>query len=101
VEAELIGDDWGYPDRQDWESMPARSDQDQPSGDPWGFTPGLSYEDRIRTVLFDAGTRRLEAPKAAQLAMAEILEALQRGHGILSISEMSLRGIAPRHLQGP
>ena len=75
--------------------MPARSDQDQPSGDPWGFTPGLSYEDRIRTVLFEAGTRRMEALKAAQLAMAEIVEALQRGRGILSISEMSrLSGVS-------
>ena len=59
--AELIGDDWGSSDRNDWESMPARNDQDQPSGDAWGFTPGLSYEDRIRTVLFEAGSRRMEA----------------------------------------
>ena len=89
MQAELIGDDWGYPDRKDWESMPAQNDQDQSSSDTWGFTPALSYEDRIRTVLFEAGTRRMEALKAAQLAMTEIVEALHRGHGIVSISEMS------------
>jgi hypothetical protein len=82
---ELIGDDWASPDRNDWESMPARNHQDQPSGDTWGFTPALSYEDRNRTVLFEAGMRRVEAHKAAQLAMAEIVEALHRGHRILSI----------------
>ena len=56
VDSELIGDDWGPPDRKDWESMHTRNDQDQPSGDTWGFTPALSYEDRIGTVLFEAGT---------------------------------------------
>ena len=45
---ELIGDGW---------ALPARSH--------------LGYNDRIRTVLFEAGTRRREAGKAAE-AMAEI-----------------------------
>ena len=31
----------------------------------------------------------MEALKAAQLAMAEIVEALHRGRGVVSISEMS------------
>jgi hypothetical protein len=60
-------------------------------GDGWGL-PGrrhLSYEDRIRTVQFEAGTRRMEARKAGQQAMAEIAEALRRGEGILPITELS------------
>ncbi len=37
----------------------------------------------------EAGTRRREACKAGQQAMAEIVEALHRGEGILPIAEMS------------
>ena len=69
--------------------MPSRSDQGQPNGETWGFTPSLSHEDRLPTALFEACTRRMEAHKAAQLTMAEIAESVHRGHGILSISEMS------------
>src|SRR5215216_6440557 len=88
--AELIGDDWRLPGRDEWESMPEQSQKDQPSGDRWGLTPRLSYEDRIRTVLFEAGTRRMDARMAGQRAMAEIAEALcRRGDGILPIREMS------------
>jgi len=43
--------------------------------------------------------RRLEAHKAAQVAMAEIVEAQHRGHGILSISEMSrLSGLSHQEI---
>jgi len=81
---ELRGDDWGSPVDDEWHSM-AAGPGDQSNAETWGYTPALSYEDRIRTVLFEAGTRRMEAQKAAQLATAEIAEALHRGHGILSI----------------
>jgi len=40
---ELIGDGWAWPGRSH-----------------------LSYNDRIRTVLFEAGTRRMEARKAGE-----------------------------------
>jgi len=55
--------------------MPSRSDQGQPNGETWGFTPSLSHQDRLPTALFEAGTRRMEAHKAAQLTMAETAEA--------------------------
>jgi hypothetical protein len=69
--------------------MPTQRHGDQSSEETWGFTPGVSYEDRIRTILFEAGTRRLEAIKDQEAAMAAIEEALRRGEDILSISEMS------------
>src|SRR5215207_410013 len=49
--AGVIGDDWRLPGRDEWESMPEPSQKDPRSGDRLGFTPRLSYEDRIRTVL--------------------------------------------------
>lgn len=86
---ELRGDDWGFrPHDDDWHSMPTQGDDDQSNKGNWGLTPGLS-EDRIRTVLFEAGARRLEAKKAGEQAMADIREALHRGNGVLSVSEMS------------
>jgi hypothetical protein len=36
--------------------------EDQPDGGTWAFTPGLSYEDRIRTVLFEAGSHDIDRP---------------------------------------
>jgi hypothetical protein len=70
----------------------------EPIGGGWAL-PGrshLSYEDRIRTVLFEAGTRRMGARKAGQQAMAEIVEALPGGEGILPIAEMSQLSGVPR-----
>jgi hypothetical protein len=76
-------------DGDDWPCIPGHGDENQSSKETWGFAPGLSYEDRIRTVLFEAGARRLEAKKAGEQAMADIREALHRGNGVLSVSEMS------------
>jgi hypothetical protein len=41
----------GLPDRDDRDFMPNKNHADRPSDDTWGFTPALSYEGRIRTVL--------------------------------------------------
>jgi hypothetical protein len=102
VEVELIGDDWGPPDRNDWESMPRRNDQDQPSGDTWGFTPGLSYEDRIRTALFEAGTRRMEPQGwSARDGRDRGSAAPWPWHPVHFGDVTPVRGIAPRHLQNP
>jgi hypothetical protein len=68
-------------------------------GDGWAL-PGrshLSYANRIRSVLFDAGTRRMEARKAGQQAMEEIVEALRRGEGVVPIVEMSRLSDVSRH----
>jgi len=56
----------------------------------------LSPEDRVRTVLFEAGGRRAEARQAAQQATADIIEALRRGDGILPIMEMARLSGLPR-----
>jgi hypothetical protein len=70
-----------------------------------GPCPGrshLSYADRIRTVLFEAGTRPMEARKASEQAMSDIMEALHCGDGILSVVEMSrLSGVAKSEIPGP
>jgi len=71
---ELIGDDWVSPDRNDWELCPPRM-INQPSGDTCKFTPGMSFDDRIGTVLFDAGTRRMEAHEAPDTRVAILLRA--------------------------
>ena len=70
---------------------------------PGDSHPAEAHPGATRTgskpCLFEAGTRRMEAHKADQLAMAEIVEALHRGHGILSISEMSrLSGVTRQNI---
>src|SRR5829696_8555184 len=50
-------------------------------GDTGGSHRHSATRTRIRTVPFEAGTRRMEAHKAVQLAMAEIVKALHRGRG--------------------
>ena len=81
---ELRGDDWGSPVDDHRHSM-AAGPGDQSNAETWAFTPSLSYEDRIRTVLFEAGTRRMEAHKASQLlaglSRQEIYRIYRRGAG--------------------
>jgi hypothetical protein len=55
----------------------------------------VQQREGVATTTRTVWDRRMEAHKAAQLAMADIVEALHPRHGILSISEMSrLSGVS-------
>jgi hypothetical protein len=47
---------------------------------------GVQQREGVATTTRTVWDRRMEAHKAAQLAMADIVEALHPRHGILSIS---------------